>query len=285
MCGIAGIFAHHQAAPPVRGEEALKIREAMQARGPDGAGLWVSPDKRVALAHRRLSIIDLSEAGAQPMATPDQSVWVVFNGEIYNYRELRKGLETRGHRFQSHSDTEVLLHLYQEYGDGMMERLRGMYAFAIWDDVRKSLLLSRDPFGIKPLYYADDGKTLRFASQVKALLAGGAVDTSPQPAGHAGFFSGGMCRSPTPCSRGFGPSRRDRPGARTSRETREGGSFCAIPAELEQAYETGKGAGLGREAVREKLGPALVDSINHHLVADVPVGIFLSSGLDSMGAW
>ena len=132
-------------------EEVLRIREAMRSRGPDGSGLWVSQDKRVALAHRRLSIIDLSQAGAQPMGTPDQSVWVVFNGEIYNYRELRHGLENQGYRFQSHSDTEVLLHLYQEYGDGLTARLRGMYAFAIWDTVRQRLLLGRDPFGIKPL--------------------------------------------------------------------------------------------------------------------------------------
>jgi asparagine synthase (glutamine-hydrolysing) len=281
MCGIAGIFAYHHAAPPVDVEETVKIREAMRARGPDGAGLWTSQDQRVSLAHRRLSIIDLSDAGAQPMGTPDQSVWVVFNGEIYNYRELRKGLETRGHRFQSRSDTEVLLHLYQEYGDGMMDRLRGMYALAIWDDVRKSLLLSRDPFGIKPLYYTDDGKTLRFASQVKALLAGGAVDTSPQPAGHAGFFLWGYVPEPYTLFQGI----RALPAGSTWRQDRRGTpivrSFSAIPAELKQAYETGKQAGLGREAVRAELGAALVDSINHHLVADVPVGIFLSSGLDS----
>ena len=215
MCGIAGIFAYHPSAPPVEVAETVKIREAMSARGPDGAGLWTSQDQRVSLAHRRLSIIDLSDAGAQPMGTPDQSVWVVFNGEIYNYRELRKSLEARGHHFQSRSDTEVLLHLYQEYGDGMMDRLRGMYALAIWDEVRKSLLLSRDPFGIKPLYYADDGKTLRFASQVKALLAGGAVDTSPRPAGHAGFFLWGYVPEPYTL---FRPCRRDRACVRTGRE-------------------------------------------------------------------
>jgi asparagine synthase (glutamine-hydrolysing) len=281
MCGIAGIFAHDEAAPPVRVEEVLKIREAMQARGPDGAGLWVSQDKRVALAHRRLSIIDLSEAGAQPMGTVDQSVWVVFNGEIYNYRELRKSLEARGHRFQSRSDTEVLLHLYQEYGDGMMDRLRGMYAFAIWDSVRNSLLLSRDPFGIKPLYFADDGKTLRFASQVKALLAGGAVDTSPQPAGHAGFFLWGYVPEPYTLFQGI----RALPAGSILRQDLRGNPkvtiFGGIPAELERAYKTGKQAGLGREEVQAQLGMALLDSINHHLVADVPVGIFLSSGLDS----
>jgi asparagine synthase (glutamine-hydrolysing) len=281
MCGIAGTFAYHPSAPPVDVEESVKIREAMRARGPDGAGLWTSADQRVSLAHRRLSIIDLSDAGAQPMGTADQSAWVVFNGEIYNYRELRHSLEARGHRFQSRSDTEVLLHLYQEYGDGMMDRLRGMYAFAIWDEVRKSLLLSRDPFGIKPLYYADDGKTLRFASQVKALLAGGRVDTRPQPAGHAGFFLWGYVPEPYTLFRGI----RTLPAGSTLRLARQENpklrSFCAIPAELEQAYEAGKQGGLGREAVQAKLGAALVDSIKHHLVADVPVGIFLSSGLDS----
>ena len=259
----------------------MKIREAMRPRGPDGAGLWLSPDKRLALAHRRLSIIDLSEAGIQPMATPDQSVRVVFNGEIYNYRELRNGLEHRGHRFQSQSDTEVLLHLYQEYGEAMMDRLRGMYAFAIWDNVRQSLLLSRDPFGIKPLYYADDGKTLRFASQVKALLAGGAVDTSPQAAGHAGFFLWGYVPEPYTLFQGV----RALPAGSTYLQDLQGNSvaksFCAIPAELARAYEAGKGSGLDKEAVQDELGLALADSIKHHLVADVPVGVFLSSGLDS----
>ena len=281
MCGIAGIFAYHNAAPPVRVEEVLKIREAMQARGPDGAGLWLSPDKRLALAHRRLSIIDLSEAGMQPMTTPDQSIRVVFNGEIYNYRELRHGLEHQGHRFQSQSDTEVLLHLYQEYGAAMMDRLRGMYAFAIWDNVKQSLLLSRDPFGIKPLYYADDGKTLRFASQVKALLAGGAVDTSPQAAGHAGFFLWGYVPEPYTLFQGV----RALPAGSTYLQDFQGNSvaksFCAIPAELAKAYEAGKGSGLDKEAMHYELGLALADSVKHHLVADVPVGVFLSSGLDS----
>jgi asparagine synthase (glutamine-hydrolysing) len=281
MCGIAGIFAYHNAAPPVDADEAVKIREAMRPRGPDGAGSWLSPDKRLALAHRRLAIIDLSPAGIQPVATPDQSVRVVFNGEIYNYRGLRNGLERRGHGFQSQSDTEVLFHLYQEYGAAMMDRLRGMYAFAIWDHARHSLLLSRDPFGIKPLYYADDGKTLRIASQVKALLAGGAVDTSPQAAGHAGFFLWGYVPEPYTLFTGV----RALPAGSTYLQDLRGDSvsrsFCSIPAELAQACEAGKPSGLDQEAVRDELGLALADSIEHHLVADVPVGIFLSSGLDS----
>jgi len=188
MCGIAGVFACKLSAPPVDPEELLRLRESMRARGPDGHGLWVSQDKTVGLAHRRLSIIDLSEAGAQPMSNNDGSLRVVFNGEIYNYRELRRDLEARGYPFRSESDTEVLLHLYRELGPAMVDRLRGMYAFALWDRERRGMFLARDPFGIKPLYYSWNGHTLRFASQVKALLAGGAVDTRPEPAGHAGFF-------------------------------------------------------------------------------------------------
>jgi asparagine synthase (glutamine-hydrolysing) len=281
MCGIVGILAYHNSAPPIAREEIVRMREAMSSRGPDGAGLWISQENRVALAHRRLSIIDLSDAGAQPMGTPDQSIWVVFNGEIYNYPELRDTLENRGYRFQSHSDTEVLLHLYQEYGDGMMDRLRGMYAFAIWDSVRKRVLLSRDPFGIKPLYYADDGKTLRFASQVKALRAGGAVDTAPQPAGHAGFFLWGYVPEPYTLFQGI----RALPAGSTMVKDLLGNtevrSFCSIPEEIEKAYAIGKDSSINRQAMQDELKQALDDSIKHHLVADVPVGIFLSSGLDS----
>src|SRR4051794_23532910 len=127
MCGIAGIFAYGQSAPPVDEQELLRIREAMIKRGPDGAGLWISPDKRVGLAHRRLAIIDLSESGAQPMATADGRFRITFNGEIYNYRELRSELQAKGCVFRSNSDTEVLLHLYAERGQDMVRALRGMY--------------------------------------------------------------------------------------------------------------------------------------------------------------
>jgi asparagine synthase (glutamine-hydrolysing) len=215
------------------------------------------------------------------MGTADQSVWVVFNGEIYNYRELRKFLEAKGYRFQSHSDTEVLLHLYQECGEAMMDHLRGMYAFAIWDKVKKRLLLSRDPFGIKPLYYADDGKTLRFASQVKALLAGGAVDTTPQPAGHVGFFLWGYVPEPYTLFQEI----RALPAGSTMVKDLLGKTvmrnFCTIPEEIEKAYAIGKDLRFSRGAVHDELKQALDDSITHHLVSDVPVGIFLSSGLDS----
>src|SRR5690242_13747654 len=130
------------------------------------------------------------------MASADGRLHVTFNGEIYNYRELRAELAGRGHAFRSMSDTEVLLALYAERGAAMVGALRGMYAFAIWDERDKALFLARDPFGIKPLYYADDGATLRFASQVKALIAGGAIARDPDPAGHVGFFVLGSVPEP-----------------------------------------------------------------------------------------
>src|SRR6266849_1499460 len=196
MCGIAGIFAYRDGTPPVDARELLKIREAMAVRGPDGEGLWISRDGRAGLAHRRLAIIDLSENGAQPMAAIDEDVRITYNGEIYNYHELRTELLAKGYRFRSTSDTEVLLNLYLDRGPAMVHALRGMYAFAIWDARHKSLLLVRDPFGIKPLYYADDGKTIRFASQVKALLTTNQVDATKSPPGHVGFYLWGHVPDP-----------------------------------------------------------------------------------------
>ena len=171
MCGIAGAYAYHYAANPVDVDELCRIRDHMAARGPDGAGLWSSEDHRVGLANRRLAIIDLSENGSQPMVSADGKLIVSFNGEIYNYRDLRRELEARGHVFRTQSDTEVLLHLYAARGPEMVRDLRGMFAFGLWDTVRRGLLLARDPYGIKPLYYGDDGWTLRFASQASTPTA------------------------------------------------------------------------------------------------------------------
>jgi asparagine synthase (glutamine-hydrolysing) len=196
MCGIAGIFAYHYAANPVERSELRTIRDHMAARGPDGAGEWYAQEERVGLGHRRLSIIDLSERGAQPMTSGDGKCVITFDGEIYNYRELRAVLELKGRKFRTETDTEVILQLYAEKGEAMLEDLRGMFAFALWDAERNALLLARDPYGIKPLYYADDGWTLRFASQVKALLAGGRVSRDPEPAGWAGFCLFGSVPEP-----------------------------------------------------------------------------------------
>ncbi len=279
MCGIVSLFAYNESAPPVDRDELPRIRDRMITRGPDGAGEWYSEDKRVAMGHRRLAIIDLSENGAQPMQSRDNGLVIVFNGEIYNYRELRAGLVKKGYQFRSTSDTEVLLNLYKDKGRDMVHELRGMYAFAIWDARKKGMFLARDPFGIKPLYYADNGKTFRAASQVKALLAGGQVDTAPEPAGHVGFFLWGHVPDPYTLYRGI----RALP-AGTNLWVDESGvgkpkTFCSISDELAKAAVNPPA--MTREEMQTQLRESLLDSVRHHLIADVPVGVFLSSGLDS----
>jgi len=159
MCGIAGIVARD----PVRVVEAPRLRrmiDVQRHRGPDGDGIWI--DGPVGFGHRRLAIIDVA-GGAQPMANEDESVWITYNGEIYNHVELRARLEARGHRYRTRTDTETILHLYEEHGERCVERLQGMFAFAIWDRRRRTLLLARDRLGIKPLYYAVTDRGLLFA--------------------------------------------------------------------------------------------------------------------------
>ena len=298
MCGIAAIF-NYRTGEPVNRPEMGRVLAHMQRRGPDGSGEWYGLHDTVGLGHRRLSIIDLSDAGAQPMTSADGKVRVTFNGEIYNYRELRTELESKGRRFRSQSDTEVLLHLYELEGQAMMHRLRGMYAFAIWDDQRRGLFLARDPFGIKPLYYSDDGATFRTASQVKALLAGGQINTSPEAAGHVGFFLWGYIPTPFTLYQGI----RALPAGSSLWVDQKGPGeirqFCSIPRLLadaeERSWEKGNGNGKQGEdrpqpaacsssqlsSAQSLLRAALTDTVRHHLIADVPVGVFLSSGLDS----
>ncbi len=279
MCGIAGIFAYANEAPVVDDAELLRIRERMIRRGPDGAGLWIDEQKRIGLAHRRLSIIDLSEAGAQPMRDPATGNWIVFNGEIYNFRELRSELEAAGQRFASHSDTEVLLKLYASVGEKMVDRLRGMFAFAIWDSAERRLFLARDPFGIKPLYFADDGKTFRFASQVKALLASDRISREPEPAGHVGFFLWGSVPEPFTLY----SSIRSLPAGHTmtvgSRGVERTAAYAVISDIFANALDS-PAQGSRNDAI-DAIVEALKDSVRAHRVADVPVGVFLSAGLDS----
>ncbi len=275
MCGINGLFAYAEGAGPVDRAELALSRDAMAARGPDGAGDWISPDGRVGFGHRRLAIIDLRAIADQPMHDATGRLSLVFNGEIYNYRELRAELGSQGHVFATESDTEVLLHLYRRYGREMVGRLRGMYAFALYDDEKGGMLLARDPFGIKPLYYADDGKCLRLASQVKALVAGGAIDRAPEPAGHVGFFLWGHVPDPFTLYRNI----RALPAGTTLWVDRGGVGAVTPFFHLHDALSAAPaGADGGR---REQLHAALVDSIRHHLIADVGVGLFLSAGLDS----
>src|SRR5256884_4424337 len=171
MCAIVGIV---KLDPRERVEEERlkRMRDVLRHRGPDGAGLWIGGP--VGLGHRRLAIVDVA-GGHQPMANEDQTVWIVFNGEIYNHAELRPELEARGHRYRTRSDTETIVHLYEEEGERCVERIQGMFAFAVWDRTQQRLFLARDRLGIKPLYYACTDRELIFASEIKAILAGGAV--------------------------------------------------------------------------------------------------------------
>lgn len=281
MCGINGIFSYHSDGPPVDLSELDRTRDAMTPRGPDGCGAWVSNDQRVGLAHRRLSIIDLSEGGAQPMHDAASGAVIAFNGEIYNYRELRRDLELRGHVFRSESDTEVLLRGYLEYSTDLLPKLRGMFAFAIWDPRKRGILLARDPLGIKPLYIADDGKTVRFASQVRALLAGGGVkDLRRDPAGRVGFYLWGSVPSPFTLYQGI----RALPAGNSlwidARGVPAERAFFDLNAEFRRAEQVA-GKPISRDEGREALRAALTDSVRHHLIADVPVGVFLSAGIDS----
>jgi asparagine synthase (glutamine-hydrolysing) len=275
MCAIAAIYNYHYAAPEINGQELCAIRDHMSARGPDGKGTWFSKKGEIGLAHQRLSIIDINERAAQPMSTTDGQCVISFNGEIYNYKALRQQLEYQGIQFRTQSDTEVLLHLYRQKGVAMLSELRGMFAFALWDAKKNKLLLARDPYGIKPLYYADDGWTVRVASQVKALLAGGKISSSIEPAGITGFLLFGSVPEPYTIYQQIRavPAGSfiwvDEIGAHTPVH------YFSLAKVFCQAIENPQP--FNQEAASE----ALLDSVSQHLVADVPVGAFLSSGVDS----
>jgi asparagine synthase (glutamine-hydrolysing) len=277
MCGIVALFAYGSSAAPVEATELRAIRDHMAARGPDGTGEWFSSDGRVALGHRRLSIIDLRAVADQPMVYDNGRLRIVFNGEIYNYKSLRERLIAQGHVFRTDSDTEVLLHLYDRHGADMVRDLRGMYTFALWDEARGGMLLARDPFGIKPLYIADDGRTLRVASQVKALLAGGRVDTTPEPAGHVGFFLWGNIPDPFTLYHGV----RALPAGSTMWIDRQRSHPVRPFYDIGKVLAEAEPAPNDPAARAALLRDALLDSVRHHLIADVPVGVFLSAGLDS----
>jgi asparagine synthase (glutamine-hydrolysing) len=266
MCGIAGIVSLEPGTQPAD-ERLLRMRDVLRHRGPDAAGLYVSDG--VGLAHRRLSIVDLA-GGHQPMANEDQSVWISFNGEIYNHALLRPGLEARGHRYKTRSDTETILHLYEELGERCVERLSGMFAFAIWDERRRLLLLARDRLGIKPLYYALTRDELLFASEVKAILEAGPraeLNQAVVPEYLASRFVAGPETL-------FRDVMRLEPG-RTLLWDREHGVRV-------RRYWQPPPVGEG-EAQPEDLRARLSDAVRSHLMSDVPLGLFLSGGIDSSG--
>ncbi|HSY48318.1 MAG TPA: asparagine synthase (glutamine-hydrolyzing) [Thermoanaerobaculia bacterium] len=279
MCGIAALFAYGSAAPPVDRDEIEAITERMRPRGPDAGGTWISSDTRVALGARRLAIIDLTDEGTQPMTDVDGELHIVFNGEIYNYRELRARLERLGARFHSTTDTEVLLQLYRHDGQAMVELLRGMFAFVIWDPRSRRMFAARDPYGIKPLYIADDGQTFRAASTVKALLAGGRVGRALDPAGVAGFWLMGSVPEPHTIFRSIRAVEAGTSLDVDARGVHDVRRYYSIAATLQRGVRDVAAAHLVQPPVL--LRELVTDSLRHHLIADVPVGAFLSSGIDS----
>src|ERR1035438_3375362 len=196
MCGICGGWMP-DGAPGFDEAQTVAMRDAMYHRGPDDAGHWISEDGRAMLGSRRLAIIDVSSAGHMPMWNEDGSVGIVFNGECYNYTELRRSLLAKGHRFRSQTDTESVLESYSaSTPEEMLSQVRGMFALAIWDRKRRRLLLARDRLGIKPIYYSRQNGGILFASEVRSLLASGRVSRELNPAGTQGYFAMGSAQTP-----------------------------------------------------------------------------------------
>ena len=273
MCGIAGLVSLPDRVDPKQVRAVSAMTRRMSPRGPDAEGIWEG--EGVVLGHRRLAILDLDPRSNQPMIVTDGRYWIVFNGEIYNFRELRTQLESHGEVFRTTSDTEVLLALYARYGEQMLPRLRGMFAFAIWDVHARELFLARDPYGIKPLYYAQTKDGFRFASQVKALIAGG-VNTELEPAGLAGFYIWGNVTEPWTLYKDIWALESGSWMRVVGGEAQKPVVWCDIRQAWNYPQEKCSGAEL-HERVRE----AVTDSVRAHLVSDVPVSVFLSGGIDS----
>ena len=278
MCGIVALLLKHINNPHHDNASRLtveKVCQQMALRGPDAQGVWQGGD--MTMGHRRLSILDLDVRSNQPMLSQDGRYVIVFNGEIYNFRELRKELELAGVMFHTTSDTEVLLELFAAEGDAMLPRLRGMFAFAIWDTLHSELFLARDPYGIKPLYY---GKTIDggfiIASQVKALLASELVLREQEPAGLAGFYLWGSVPEPWTLYRRIFAL----PAGHWMRII-DGETDLPVCWNDIRQYWRGVGAHITGVALQEKVRNAVIESVQAHLVADVPVCVFLSGGIDS----
>lgn len=275
MCGIAGIVSLREDLPPTEIEPLARMAGALRHRGPDEFGLYRDP--LAGLAHARLSIIDLS-TGQQPLTNETGNLWIVFNGEIFNYVELRHDLEARGHRFKTRSDTEVIVHAYEEWGDDAFKRFNGQWAVALWDSDSSTLVLARDPFGVRPLYISEWQGRLHFASEIKALFAGG-LDRPRRidPVGLDQVFTFWTSVAPRTVFEGI--EELDPGTVRTYRGGRVLHSRC-----VEAQYPTSKSAGFTAtldEAVEEVRSALETATSLRMLRADVPVGSYLSGGLDS----
>jgi len=267
VCGIAGIATIHPS-DSLR-PAADRMAASMKHRGPDSQG--VQEFGSCLLVNARLSIMDLSDRGRMPMSSPDGRTWITYNGESYNAAELRSELECRGHQFRTTTDTEVVLHLYQEYGERFVEKLRGMFAFAIWDGPERKLILGRDRLGIKPLCLYQSGGELVFASELKTLLASGLVPRRLDPSGLRAFLQLGHIPPPWSAICGVTPLAPGHIGVWKDGEWRTEQYWSFSPHSQPSAAEP----------VAAHLAEVLLDAMRNHLVSDVPVLIFLSGGTDS----
>lgn len=272
MCGFVGIIGKERVSP----DELIRARDAIAHRGPDDTGEYVSHDGRVGLGFCRLVIIDLTPAGHQPMQNEDGSIWIVFNGEIYNFVELRKELEGLGHQFRSESDTETIVHGYEEWAAGVVAHLRGMFAFAVWDSRRKRIFMARDRLGIKPLFYYSDRKQLIFASEIKAILRMPGIDRGFCFRGLYDYLTYNYVPEPYT--------------AYEKIRKLPAGHFliadCESPgdAEAKEYWDLNPGAesaGLSEDETISLVRESIADAVRSHMVADVPIGLFLSGGMDS----
>jgi len=275
MCGICGIF-YPDRQHRVDRDILAAMNQQIAHRGPDDDGFFVR--ENVGLAMRRLSIIDI-QTGHQPLCNEDETIWIVFNGEIYNHRELRQGLESQGHRYRSRSDTETIVHLYEQYGIDCVQHLQGMFAFAIWDQTKRTLFLARDRLGIKPLYYRYDGETLLFGSEIKALLAYPGLRPEFNRKALAEYLAFGYLAGEETMYSGI---RKLMPGHTL---TIDGGGEIKISAYWDLDVNSGEEGrsreNRGREYYVGEYRERLEDCIRTHLMSDVPLGVFLSGGLDS----
>ncbi|HVM61580.1 MAG TPA: asparagine synthase (glutamine-hydrolyzing) [Verrucomicrobiae bacterium] len=269
MCGIAGKL-NYRGGAGVDADLLQRMTRTLSHRGPDADGYYVQ--ENVGLGHRRLSIIDLS-TGDQPLANEDETVWVIFNGEIYNYQELRDRLTRRGHVFRTKSDTEVLVHLYEEHGPEGVEQLRGMFAYAIWDTRRRRLFVARDRVGIKPLYYCDDGRTLWFASELKAIVADSSVRREVNVAAIRRFLAFNYLPGEETLLQGI---RKLLPGHYLVADA----SGVTTRRYWDLRFPERRSAISFDDSVHQ-LRDLLGATVRDHMIADVPVGILLSGGVDS----
>jgi asparagine synthase (glutamine-hydrolysing) len=276
MCGICGVLAFNDNF--AHDERVMRaMRDTMTHRGPDDAGVWSSPTAPLSLGHRRLSIVDVSHYGHQPMSNEDGSVWVTFNGEIYNHAKLRGELEARGHSYRSRCDTETIVHLYEDQGERCVEQLDGMFALAIWDERRRELFLARDRLGKKPLYWTRTPAGLAFASEIKALLRHPSISPELDVQAFHDYLT--FVCTPAPSTMFAGISKLSPAERMTISERGEIRSDLYWSPMSSQA--TDELEGRGERELAERLLELLRASIAKRMMSDVPFGVFLSGGVDS----